>query len=434
MDQGRGIIMETKSRELFERARKHMPGGVNSPVRAFGAVGGTPRFIASASKDRVVDVDGNEYIDYVCSWGPGILGHAHPRVIEKVQEACEKGLTFGAPTEREVILAEMISELMPSMEVSRLVNSGTEAVMSAIRAARGYTKRDKIIKFKGCYHGHSDGLLVKAGSAALTTSVPDSAGVPADYTKNTLVAAYNDRRSVEELLEANPEEIAAVIVEPVAANMGVVLPEDGFLQFLRDITEKYGSLLIFDEVITGFRLALGGAQEYYQVTPDLTTLGKIVGGGMPMGAYGGKREIMRMVSPDGPVYQAGTLSGNPVATAAGIETLKILKEDPAIYQRLEIKTKKLAQAVKEAAGDKVYVNQIGSLMSVFFTSREVKNYEDAVSSDTEKYARYFQDMLERGIYLAPAQFEAMFVSDAHTEDDIEKTCHMMKESLCSLDL
>ncbi|OLR60415.1 glutamate-1-semialdehyde-2,1-aminomutase [Anaerostipes sp. 494a] len=427
-------MMETKSRELFERARKHMPGGVNSPVRAFGAVGGTPRFIASASKDRVVDVDGNEYIDYVCSWGPGILGHAHPRVIEKVQEACEKGLTFGAPTEREVILAEMISELMPSMEVSRLVNSGTEAVMSAIRAARGYTKRDKIIKFKGCYHGHSDGLLVKAGSAALTTSVPDSAGVPADYTKNTLVAAYNDRRSVEELFEANPEEIAAVIVEPVAANMGVVLPEDGFLQFLRDITEKYGSLLIFDEVITGFRLALGGAQEYYQVTPDLTTLGKIVGGGMPMGAYGGKREIMRMVSPDGPVYQAGTLSGNPVATAAGIETLKILKEDPAIYQRLEIKTKKLAQAVKEAAGDKVYVNQIGSLMSVFFTSREVKNYEDAVSSDTEKYARYFQDMLERGIYLAPAQFEAMFVSDAHTEDDIEKTCHMMKESLCSLDL
>lgn len=426
--------METKSRELFERARKHMPGGVNSPVRAFGAVGGTPRFIASASKDRVVDVDGNEYIDYVCSWGPGILGHAHPRVIEKVQEACEKGLTFGAPTEREVILAEMISELMPSMEVSRLVNSGTEAVMSAIRAARGYTKRDKIIKFKGCYHGHSDGLLVKAGSAALTTSVPDSAGVPADYTKNTLVAAYNDRRSVEELFEANPEEIAAVIVEPVAANMGVVLPEDGFLQFLRDITEKYGSLLIFDEVITGFRLALGGAQEYYQVTPDLTTLGKIVGGGMPMGAYGGKRDIMRMVSPDGPVYQAGTLSGNPVATAAGIETLKILKEDPAIYQRLEIKTKKLAQAVKEAAGDKVYVNQIGSLMSVFFTSREVKNYEDAVSSDTEKYARYFQDMLERGIYLAPAQFEAMFVSDAHTEDDIEKTCHMMKESLCSLDL
>lgn len=426
--------METKSRELFERARKHMPGGVNSPVRAFGAVGGTPRFIASASKDRVVDVDGNEYIDYVCSWGPGILGHAHPRVIEKVQEACEKGLTFGAPTEREVILAEMISELMPSMEVSRLVNSGTEAVMSAIRAARGYTKRDKIIKFKGCYHGHSDGLLVKAGSAALTTSVPDSAGVPADYTKNTLVAAYNDRRSVEELFEANPEEIAAVIVEPVAANMGVVLPEDGFLQFLRDITEKYGSLLIFDEVITGFRLALGGAQEYYQVTPDLTTLGKIVGGGMPMGAYGGKLEIMRMVSPDGPVYQAGTLSGNPVATAAGIETLKILKEDPAIYQRLEIKTKKLAQAVKEAAGDKVYVNQIGSLMSVFFTSREVKNYEDAVSSDTEKYARYFQDMLERGIYLAPAQFEAMFVSDAHTEDDIEKTCHMMKESLCSLDL
>lgn len=425
--------MERKSKELFERAKKHMPGGVNSPVRAFGAVGGTPRFIASASKDRVVDVDGNEYIDYVCSWGPGILGHAHPKVIKKVLEACEKGLTFGAPTEREVILSEMISELVPSMEVSRLVNSGTEAVMSAIRVARGYTKRDKIIKFKGCYHGHSDGLLVKAGSAALTTSVPDSAGVPEDYTKNTLVAAYNDRKSVEKLFQANPEEIAAVIVEPVAANMGVVLPEDGFLQFLREITQKYGALLIFDEVITGFRLALGGAQEYYQVTPDLTTLGKIVGGGMPMGAYGGKREIMQMVSPDGPVYQAGTLSGNPVATAAGIETLKILKEDPEIYQRLEIKTKKLAQAVKEAAGEKVFVNQIGSLMSVFFTSNEVKNYEDAVSSDTEKYAQYFQDMLRRGIYLAPAQFEAMFVSDAHTEEDIEKTCQMMKESLCSLD-
>lgn len=425
--------MERKSKELFERAKKHMPGGVNSPVRAFGAVGGTPRFIASASKDRVVDVDGKEYIDYVCSWGPGILGHAHPKVIKKVLEACEKGLTFGAPTEREVILSEMISELVPSMEVSRLVNSGTEAVMSAIRVARGYTKRDKIIKFKGCYHGHSDGLLVKAGSAALTTSVPDSAGVPEDYTKNTLVAAYNDRKSVEKLFQANPEEIAAVIVEPVAANMGVVLPEDGFLQFLREITQKYGALLIFDEVITGFRLALGGAQEYYQVTPDLTTLGKIVGGGMPMGAYGGKREIMQMVSPDGPVYQAGTLSGNPVATAAGIETLKILKEDPEIYQRLEIKTKKLAQAVKEAAGEKVFVNQIGSLMSVFFTSNEVKNYEDAVSSDTEKYAQYFQDMLRRGIYLAPAQFEAMFVSDAHTEEDIEKTCQMMKESLCSLD-
>lgn len=425
--------MERKSKELFERAKKHMPGGVNSPVRAFGAVGGTPRFIASASKDRVVDVDGNEYIDYVCSWGPGILGHAHPRVIEKVLEAAQNGLTFGAPTEREVILSEMISELVPSMEVSRLVNSGTEAVMSAIRAARGYTKRDKIIKFKGCYHGHSDGLLVKAGSAALTTSVPDSAGVPADYTKNTLVAAYNDQKSVEELFQANPEEIAAVIVEPVAANMGVVLPEDGFLQFLRDMTQKYGALLIFDEVITGFRLALGGAQQYYQVTPDLTTLGKIVGGGMPMGAYGGKREIMQMVSPDGPVYQAGTLSGNPVATAAGIETLKILKEDPEIYQRLEIKTKKLAQAVKEAAGEKVFVNQIGSLMSVFFTSKEVKNYEDAVSSDTEKYAQYFQDMLGRGIYLAPAQFEAMFVSDAHTEEDIKKTCQMMKESLCSLD-
>ena len=431
----KGKKMNTQqSEQLFKASQEKIPGGVNSPVRAFGAVGRTPLFIKNAKGSHITDEDGNTYIDYVCSWGPGILGHAHPQVIEAVQKACADGLTFGAPTRKEYELAELICEAMPSIKKVRLVNSGTEATMSAIRTARGYTGRDYIIKFKGNYHGHSDGLLVKAGSAALTTSVPDSSGVPASYTKNTLVALYNDEDSVRALMEEYKGQVAAIIVEPVAANMGVVPPKKGFLQFLRDITEKYGSLLIFDEVITGFRLALGGAQEYYQVTPDLTTLGKIVGGGMPMGAYGGKREIMRMVSPDGPVYQAGTLSGNPVATAAGIETLKILKEDPAIYQRLEIKTKKLAQAVKEAAGDKVYVNQIGSLMSVFFTSREVKNYEDAVSSDTEKYARYFQDMLERGIYLAPAQFEAMFVSDAHTEDDIEKTCHMMKESLCSLDL
>lgn len=329
--------MDTRSKELFEAAKRHIPGGVNSPVRAFGSVGRTPRFITSAHGSRIVDVDGNEMIDYVCSWGPGILGHAHPQVIAQVQKACGDGLTFGAPTEKEVRLAELIAELVPSMEVSRLVSSGTEAVMSAIRTARGFTKRDKILKFKGCYHGHSDGLLVKAGSGALTTSVPDSAGVPADYTKNTLVALYNDRASVEALFEANPKEIAAVVVEPVAANMGVVLPAPGFLEFLREITEKYGALLIFDEVITGFRLALGGAQEYYHVIPDMTTLGKIVGGGMPIGAYGGRREIMDMVSPVGPVYQAGTLSGNPIATTAGIETLEILKKDPGIYRRLEKK-------------------------------------------------------------------------------------------------
>ena len=421
--------MENRSKELFEAAKKHIPGGVNSPVRAFGAVGRTPRFIASAYGDKIIDVDGNEMIDYVCSWGPGILGHAHPKVIEQVQKACENGLTYGAPTEKEVILAELIAELIPSMEVSRLVSSGTEAVMSAIRVARGYTKRDKIIKFKGCYHGHSDGLLVKAGSAALTTSVPDSAGVPADYTKHTLVALYNNPDSVEAFFRENPKEIAAVIVEPVAANMGVVLPEPGFLEFLREITTTYGALLIFDEVITGFRLALGGAQEYYHITPDLTTLGKIVGGGMPIGAYGGKREIMEMVSPVGSVYQAGTLSGNPIATTAGIETLRILKEDAVIYQRLEAKAKKIASAVLEAAKDKVCVNRIGSLLSIFFTKEKVKDYNSALSSDISQYAEYFSYLLDQGIYVAPSQFEAMFLSDAHTEKDIEQTCQVIKDSL-----
>lgn len=418
-------MREEISQELFERAKKKIPGGVNSPVRAFQSVGMIPRFIRSAKGDRITDVDGNEYIDYVCSWGPGILGHAHPQVIQKVQEACEKGLTYGAPTENEVVLAEMISELMPSIEVSRLVCSGTEAVMSAIRAARGFTGRTKIVKFKGCYHGHSDGLLVKAGSAALTTSVPDSAGVPADFTRHTLVALYNDRDSVEQLFQAQGSEIAAVIVEPVAANMGVVLPEEGFLQFLRDITRQYGALLIFDEVITGFRLGLGGAQEYYHITPDLTTLGKIVGGGMPVGAYGGRREIMEMVSPAGPVYQAGTLSGNPIATTAGIETLKLLKEDPDIYKRLEAKAFKLEQAVKNSASGRVCVNRIGSLMSIFFTKEQVKDYESAVSSDTSKYAEYFAYLLKSGIYAAPSQFEAMFLSDAHTQEDIGRTCDVM---------
>lgn len=425
--------METRSKELFERAKVHIPGGVNSPVRAFKAVGRTPRFIQSAKGSRIWDVDGNEYIDYVCSWGPGILGHAHPRVIEKVKEACGQGLTYGAPTEKEVQLSELIAEMIPSMEVSRLVSSGTEAVMSAVRAARGYTRRNKIMKFHGCYHGHSDSLLVKAGSGALTTSVPDSAGVPSDDTKNTLIAEYNDPESVEALFQANPEEIAAVIVEPVAANMGVVLPRKGFLSFLRKITREYGALLIFDEVITGFRLALGGAQEYYHVTPDLTTLGKIVGGGMPIGAYGGRREIMQMVSPDGPVYQAGTLSGNPIATTAGIETLKILKEDPAIYQRLEKKAEKIADEAREAAGNRIQVCQIGSLLSIFFTSREVWDYDSAASSDLNLYADYFGYLLDHGIYTAPSQFEAMFLSDAHTEEDIEHTCQVIREGLCSLD-
>jgi len=431
MDKGNGAgkMREAaiKSKELFQKAKTLIPGGVNSPVRAFGSVGMTPRFIQSANGDKITDIDGNEYIDYVCSWGPGILGHAHPQVIEAVQRACAKGLTFGAPTEKEVLLAEMISECMPSIEMSRLVCSGTEAVMSAVRAARGFTGREKIIKFKGCYHGHSDGLLVKAGSGALTTSVPDSAGVPSDFTKHTLVALYNDKKSVEKLFEENGSEIAAVIVEPVAANMGVVLPKNGFLEFLREITSKNGALLIFDEVITGFRLALGGAQEYFHVKPDMTTLGKIIGGGLPVGAYGGRREIMEMVSPAGPVYQAGTLSGNPIAVTAGIETLKILKEDTSVYQRLEEKTMLLERAVKKSAGENVCVNRIGSLMSVFFTTEKVYDYAAAASSDTKRYAEYFAWLLKHGIYTAPSQFEAMFVSDAHTKEDIDKTCQVISE-------
>ena len=415
-----------KSDRLFEESRKYMPGGVNSPVRAFYAVHRNPVFIDSAEGSKIYDVDGNEYLDYVCSWGPGILGHAREEVIEAVRKTCEKGLTFGAPTENEFILAELVQELMPSMKMLRLVNSGTEATMSAIRVARGYTGRDKIIKFRGCYHGHSDGLLVKAGSGALTQSVPDSLGVPGDYTKNTLVAEYNDLQSVEKLFEECGEEIAAVIVEPVAANMGVVLPAEGFLQGLRQIVDKYQSLLIFDEVITGFRLAPGGAQEYFGVTPDITALGKIIGGGMPMAAYGGKREIMEMVAPLGGVYQAGTLSGNPVATAAGIATLQILKEQPDIYARIGEQTKKLADTARRCMGENVCVNQIESLMSIFFRGGEVVDYESAASSDTERYAEYFNYMLGQGIYLAPSQFEAMFISCAHSDEDIWRTCKAME--------
>ena len=412
---------------LYERAKKHMPGGVNSPVRSCQAVGRIPKFIKSAKGAHLTDVCGNEMIDYVCSFGPGILGHAHPAVIEKVKAACDEGLTYGAPTEREVEMAELLAELVPSMEVSRLVSSGTEAVMSAIRVARGFTKRDKIIKFRGCYHGHSDGLLVKAGSGALTASVPDSAGIPADITKNTLVAEYNDEESVKALFEANPGQVAAVIVEPVAANMGVVLPAGGFLPFLRSITKQYGALLIFDEVITGFRLSLGGAQEYFQVKPDLSAFGKIIGGGMPVGAYGGREEIMRLVAPDGPVYQAGTLSGNPVTTAAGLATLTILKEDNGIYERLEKRTAQFAGEIRDMAAGRVTVNQTGSLLSVFFTPEPVTDYPSAVRSDTAAYADYYGFLLDRGIYVAPSQFEAMFVSDAHNEEDIARTLDVMRE-------
>lgn len=419
-----------KSKDLYEKARHLMPGGVNSPVRAFRSVGRTPLFIERAKGSKIYDVDQNEYIDYVCSWGPAIFGHGREEVVEAVAKACEKGFTYGAPTEKEVILAELISELMPTMEMMRLVSSGTEAVMSAIRVARGYTNRDMIIKFRGCYHGHSDGLLVKAGSAALTTSVPDSAGVPKAYTENTLIAEYNDEASVEELFYRFGNKIAAVIVEPVAANMGVVLPKEGFLPFLRRITEENQSLLIFDEVITGFRLSLGGASEYYKIKPDLITLGKIVGGGMPIGAYGGRRDIMELVSPLGGVYQAGTLSGNPIATTAGIATLNLLKKNPQIYEELNRKATTLKEAIQTAdTMGRIRVNQIGSLLSPFFTRQEVYDYQSAVTSDTEEYARYFGYLLEHGIYVAPSQYEAMFVSAAHTETDIQTTCEIIKEYL-----
>lgn len=416
------------SKVLFEKSLEKIPGGVNSPVRAFGSVGGSPLFIKSANADHIYDVDGNEFIDYVCSWGPGILGHAHPQVIEAVKKACVDGLTFGAPTKKELELAELITDAMPSIEKVRLVNSGTEATMSAIRIARGYTGRDMIIKFRGNYHGHSDGLLVKAGSAALTTAVPDSAGVPASYTQNTLVAEYNNEDSVRELMEQYGENVAAIIVEPVAANMGVVPPKKGFLKFLRDITLKYETVLIFDEVITGFRLKFGGAQEYFGVKPDMTTLGKIVGGGMPIAAYGGKKEIMDRVSPTGPVYQAGTLSGNPIATTAGIETLKILKAHPEYYKQIDESAKKLADAYRKMAKEKnipLHVNQIGSLLSAFQTGEVVDDYDSALTSDTNAYTEYFWKMLDNGIYVAPAQFEAMFVSVAHTKEDIERTCEVI---------
>lgn len=420
----------SKSEWLFEQSQKRIPGGVNSPVRAFGSVGRTPLFIDCGEGSHITDVDGNRFLDYVCSWGPGILGHAHPAVVQAVQEACQKGLTYGAPTEKEWRLAELIHEAMPSVEKVRLVSSGTEAVMSAIRVARGYTGRDKILKFKGNYHGHSDGLLVKAGSAALTTAVPDSSGVPVSYTQNTLVALYNDTDSVGKLMEEYGDQVAAVIVEPVAANMGVVLPKAGFLEYLREITTRYGALLIFDEVITGFRLGFGGAQEYFGIVPDLTTLGKIVGGGMPMAAYGGRTDIMDMVSPVGPVYQAGTLSGNPIATTAGIVTLEILKEHPEYYEDIEQKARRLARAFKNRAekwGEGIWVNQIGSLLSAFFTTGPVEDYDSATASDTKAYAAYFGAMLEQGVYVAPSQFEAMFVSAAHTEEEIEETCRVIEE-------
>ena len=413
-----------KSEILYNKAQNFMPGGVNSPVRACRNVGRTPLFIDRAIGSKIYDVDGNEYIDYICSWGPNILGHSNPDVIEAVIKTCERGLTFGACHEGEIELAQLIKKHIPSMEMLRLVNSGTEAVMSAIRAARGYTNREKIVKFEGCYHGHSDGLLVKAGSGLLTNSIPDSAGVPKGYTDNTLLAVYNDKSSVQKLFDEYGDDIACVVVEPCAANMGVVPPEEGFLQFLRDITEKNGALLVFDEVITGFRLSLGGAKEYYGITPDLTTLGKIVGGGMPLAVYGGKREIMECVAPLGSVYQAGTLSGNPVAVSAGLATLKILEKSTGLYDELDKKASQIEFAMRNVGFN---VNRVGSLLTAFFTNEKVVDYSTAKTSDTQKYAKYFGYMQDNGIYIAPSQFEAMFVSSSHSDDDIRYTCDIISE-------
>ena len=418
--------MGNKSEILFDDAKTVIPGGVNSPVRAYRAVDRNPQFINHAKGSHIFDEDGCEYIDYVCSWGPMILGHAYPAVIEAVKAACDNGLSYGAPTEKETVLAKLILEAVPFMDKVRLVNSGTEAVMSAIRVARGYTQKDKIIKFRGNYHGHSDGLLVTAGSGLLTESNPDSAGVPKGYTATTLLADYNDEASVEALFNANKGQIAAVIVEPVSANMGVVPPKEGFLQFLRQITKDNGSLLIFDEVITGFRLAYGGASEYYGIKPDMITFGKIVGGGMPLAAYVATSEIMDVVAPVGSVYQAGTLSGNPIAVTAGIEQLKALKNDRDIYIRIDEFASKLEAAYKKLG---MTVNRVGSLLSPFFTDSQVTSYEDVLGCDTKKFAAYFRKMLENGIYVAPSQFEAMFVSDAHSKEDLDKTIKAIENSI-----
>ena len=418
------------SQALFDRAKACIPGGVNSPVRAFGSVGMTPRFIASAKGDRIRDVEGNEYIDYIGSWGPMILGHAHPAVVEAVERAAKDGLSFGAATEREVEMAELICGIVPSVGMVRMVNSGTEAVMSAIRVARGFTGRDKIVKFAGCYHGHTDAMLVKAGSGVMTQGIPGSSGVPQGCTKDTLTATYNDLDSVKALFEANADAIAAVIVEPVGANMGVVLPEPGFLEGLRSVCDENGALLIFDEVITGFRLALDGAQGFFGIRPDLTTFGKIIGGGMPVGAYGGRRDIMSMVAPTGPVYQAGTLSGNPVAMAAGLAQLRLLRDTPDLYGKLNRAGDEFFTAldgILDKAGVPHCTNHIGSLGCLFFTQEKVRDYAGAQTSDTSRYTSYFKRMLDSGVYLAPSQFEAMFLSTAHTSKDLQKTLNAVRE-------
>ena len=420
------------STELFDKAKRVIPGGVNSPVRAFRSVNVKPPFIQWAKGSKIADVDGNEYIDYVGSWGPMILGHTHPAVVEAIQKKAESGSSYGAPTELEIDVAQLIIDAFPSVEMVRMVNSGTEATMSAIRLARGYTGREKIVKFEGCYHGHSDSLLIKAGSGALTHGVPDSPGVTEGAARDTINCRYNDTRMLEEIFSVDGDKIAAVIVELVAGNMGVVLPKPEFIKSLRETTKKYGALLIIDEVMTGFRVAYGGAQTLYGLDADITCLGKIIGGGLPVGAYGGRKEIMEKISPTGPIYQAGTLSGNPLAMAAGYTTLKMLRDNPEIYKTLENKAAALEKGFKENAqklGVKASFNRVGSMLCIFFTEKEVVDYDTAVTSDTGLFAAYFEEMLKRGIYLAPSQFEAAFVSAAHSDEDIEKTVKAGYEAL-----
>ena len=412
-----------RSSTLFNQARQSIPGGVNSPVRAFKSVGADPLFIKSAAGSRITDEDGNVFIDYVGSWGPMIVGHCHPQVIGAVKQALDLGASFGAPTEREITLANMVIEAVPSIEMVRMVSSGTEATMSAIRLARGYTGRDNILKFSGCYHGHADSLLVKAGSGAATFGVPDSPGVPADFARHTLTAEFNSLESVRQLVADNPDSIACIIVEPIAGNMGTIPPREGFLEGLREICTREGIVLIFDEVMTGFRVAYGGAQELYGVTPDMTTLGKIIGGGLPVGAFGGRREIMEMLSPSGSVYQAGTLSGNPLAMAAGIATLSLLKQ-PGFYQNLEEKSRQVAEGISAAArkaGYPIRSTRVGSMLCAFFSKDEVYDWPSAARCDTTAFAKYFRAMLEEGVYLAPSQFETAFVSAALSAADMETT-------------
>ena len=423
-----------RSLQLFQQAQQFIPGGVNSPVRAFKSVGFDPLFIKKASGSRIHDEDDNEFIDYVGSWGPMILGHCHPTVVKAVQEAVASGSSFGAPTQLEITLAKMVIEAVPSIEMVRMVSSGTEATMSAIRLARGYTGRDKILKFAGCYHGHADALLVKAGSGAATFGVPDSPGVPQDFAKLTLTATFNDLESVRRLVAENKGEVACIIVEPVAGNMGTVPPRDGFLQGLRELCTNEGIVLIFDEVMSGFRVAYGGAQEVYGVTPDMTTLGKIIGGGLPVGAFGGRKEIMQLLSPSGGVYQAGTLSGNPLAMTAGIATLQLLQQE-GFYQKLEEKSAYLAAGIAQAAKDAgypIYSTRVGSMFCAFFTAGQVCDWPTAAQCDTKAFARYFRTMLEGGVYLAPSQFETAFVSAAHTDSDLDLTIAAARKAFRAL--